>query len=248
MTTNINADDGVISGVAGLKTSADNSGVLALQTNGTTALTVNASQALGVGSTPSYGTSGQVLSSSGSSASPTWVTPSAGAMTLISTQTASNSASISWTGLSGYNHYMLIVDGISPNTSGATFYVQVGTGAGPTYITSGYSTNSLAAVGTGAPYNTVSVTTALIQSNEWNGGIRTTSYASGSLILNNMTNSKLTVGSGILSHIDTTNNALNLVIVNGQSTGNTTAKTAVRILFDFGNIASGTASLYGITS
>lgn len=72
MTTNINADDGVVSGVAGLKTSADNSGVLALQTNGTTALTVNASQALGVGSTPSYGTSGQVLTSAGSGAPPTW--------------------------------------------------------------------------------------------------------------------------------------------------------------------------------
>lgn len=78
MTTNINADDGVVSGVAGLKTSADNSGVLALQTNGTTALTVNASQALGVGSTPSYGTSGQVLTSGGSSAAPTWTTVGGG--------------------------------------------------------------------------------------------------------------------------------------------------------------------------
>ena len=78
MTTNINADDGVVSGVAGLKTSADNSGVLALKTNGTTALTVNASQALGVGSTPSYGTSGQVLTSGGSSAAPTWTTVGGG--------------------------------------------------------------------------------------------------------------------------------------------------------------------------
>lgn len=78
MTTNINADDGVVSGIAGLKTSADNSGVLALQTNGTTALTVNASQAIGVGSTPSFGTAGQVLTSGGSSASPTWTTVGGG--------------------------------------------------------------------------------------------------------------------------------------------------------------------------
>ena len=81
MTTNINADNGVSSGIPGLKTSADNSGVLALQTNGTTALTINASQAVGFGSTPTYGTSGQVLTSGGSSASPTWstvaVTPAA---------------------------------------------------------------------------------------------------------------------------------------------------------------------------
>lgn len=51
MPTNINADNGVVSGVAGLKTSADNSGVLALQTNGTTALTVNTSQNVGIGTT-----------------------------------------------------------------------------------------------------------------------------------------------------------------------------------------------------
>ena len=81
MASTVNSDDGVVSGIAGLKTSADNSGVLALQTNGTTAVTVNASQALGVGSTPSFGTSGQVLTSGGTSASPTWstvaVTPAA---------------------------------------------------------------------------------------------------------------------------------------------------------------------------
>ena len=46
MTTTINADDGVVSGSAGLKYSADSSGVLALQTNGTTAITVNTSQAV----------------------------------------------------------------------------------------------------------------------------------------------------------------------------------------------------------
>lgn len=44
MTTTLNADDGVVSGSAGLKYSADSSGVLALQTNGTTAVTVDASQ------------------------------------------------------------------------------------------------------------------------------------------------------------------------------------------------------------
>ena len=37
MTTIINADNGVVSGSAGLKTSADSTGILELQTNGTTA-------------------------------------------------------------------------------------------------------------------------------------------------------------------------------------------------------------------
>lgn len=44
MASIINADNGVVSGSAGLKTSADSTGVLALQTNGTTAVTVDTLQ------------------------------------------------------------------------------------------------------------------------------------------------------------------------------------------------------------
>lgn len=51
MATNINADNGVVSGSAGLKTSADSSGVLALQTNGTNAVTVDTSQNVGIATT-----------------------------------------------------------------------------------------------------------------------------------------------------------------------------------------------------
>lgn len=65
-----------------LVATADTTGILALQTNnGTTALTLNASQAIGVGSTPSFGTSGQVLTSGGSTAAPTWASSSATAIT-----------------------------------------------------------------------------------------------------------------------------------------------------------------------
>jgi len=45
----INGDNGVVSGTAGLKSSSDGTGILALQTNGTTAVTVDASQNVGVG-------------------------------------------------------------------------------------------------------------------------------------------------------------------------------------------------------
>ena len=53
MASTLNADNGVVSGSAGLKSSADSSGVLALQTNGTTAVTVDTAQNVGVGVTPS---------------------------------------------------------------------------------------------------------------------------------------------------------------------------------------------------
>jgi hypothetical protein len=74
MASTINSDDGVVSGSAGIKTTADSSGLLALQSNGVTGLTLNTSLAVGVGSTPAYGTSGQFLTSGGTSASPTWTT------------------------------------------------------------------------------------------------------------------------------------------------------------------------------
>ena len=44
MTTTINADNGVSSGSAGLKYTADNSGQLALQSNGNTAISIDTSQ------------------------------------------------------------------------------------------------------------------------------------------------------------------------------------------------------------
>ena len=51
---------------------------LQLQTVGTTRFTVGTSGELGIGASPSYGTSGQVLTSGGSGAAPTWTTVSSG--------------------------------------------------------------------------------------------------------------------------------------------------------------------------
>jgi len=81
MASTVNSDNGVVSGSAGLKTSADSTGVLALQSNGTTGLTLNTSGAIGVGSGNSTGTNGQVLTSAGSGAAPTWATAGASAAT-----------------------------------------------------------------------------------------------------------------------------------------------------------------------
>ena len=83
MASTINASNGLTSG---LISTGDASGVLQLQVNnGTAALTLNTTQALGVGSSPAYGTSGQVLTSAGSGAAPTWVTPTTGGGTVTTT-------------------------------------------------------------------------------------------------------------------------------------------------------------------
>lgn len=72
MATTINAT------TAGLVETSDGTAVLDLQTGGTTALRVNASQAIGVGSSPSFGTAGQFLTSQGNAASPTWTSGGGG--------------------------------------------------------------------------------------------------------------------------------------------------------------------------
>jgi hypothetical protein len=63
MPSSLNADNGVVSGTAGLKSSADNSGVLDLQTNGTTAISISASQVVTFANQPTYtgGTANGVL-------------------------------------------------------------------------------------------------------------------------------------------------------------------------------------------
>lgn len=69
MATIINADAG------GAIITGDASGILQLQGSGTARLTLNTSGAVGVGSSPSYGSSGQVLTSAGTGSAPTWATP-----------------------------------------------------------------------------------------------------------------------------------------------------------------------------
>jgi hypothetical protein len=71
MTTIINAD----TVIGGAVITGDASGILGLQAGGNTGLTLNSSRAIGVGAAPSFGTSGQILTSQGSSAAPIWSAP-----------------------------------------------------------------------------------------------------------------------------------------------------------------------------
>ena len=64
------------SGGTALVSTGDTSGALQLQVNGTTpSITLAANGSVGVGSSPSYGTNGQVLTSAGTGSAPSWVTP-----------------------------------------------------------------------------------------------------------------------------------------------------------------------------
>lgn len=67
-----------------LVTTGDTTGNLVLTVNNTTvAVTLSTTGAIGVGTSPSYGTSGQFLMSSGSGAAPTWTTLVSGAQDYV---------------------------------------------------------------------------------------------------------------------------------------------------------------------
>ena len=62
----------------------DTTGALSLTVNNTTAaLTLNTTGAFGVGASPSFGSSGQYLTSAGSGAAPTWTTLVSGAESFV---------------------------------------------------------------------------------------------------------------------------------------------------------------------
>ena len=83
----------------------------------------------------SAGTSGQVLTSNGASALPTFqAAGGGGAWTLISTSTASTSATIDFTGLSStYFQYMVVASNIQPVTDGVELFFRTSTDNGSSY-------------------------------------------------------------------------------------------------------------------
>jgi hypothetical protein len=78
------------------------------------------------------GTAGQLLQTNGAGA-PTWVTPSSGAVALISSVNIANVQTHNFTGLSGYYQYQLFVTAVSNTSVGNTaIRIQVGTGTAGT--------------------------------------------------------------------------------------------------------------------
>ena len=106
---------GTTSGTA-LVSTGNTDGTLQLQVNGTTpSITLAANGSIGVGSTPGYGTSGQVLTSGGTGAAPTWATVSAG-LTLGTPVATTSGTSITFTSIpAGTKQIILSLDRVSTN-------------------------------------------------------------------------------------------------------------------------------------
>jgi len=121
---------GITSGTAIVST-GDTTGNLVLQVNGTTSsVTLAATGAVGVGSTPGYGTSGQVLTSAGSLAAPTWAAVSTGPALGTPVDTTSGT-SIDFTGIpSGVRQITVMFSGVSIDGTSTSAIVQLGDSGG----------------------------------------------------------------------------------------------------------------------
>ena len=195
----------------------------------------------------SAGTTGQFLSSNGSSA-PSWVGAPASAMTLISTLTGNSSSTMQWTGLSGYNSYFIIFKNIQPQSAstGTQFGMVVGIGS-TTYLSSGYAQSGMLTYGNNIYYGRNSTLSYFQLCGAYNGINTGGTGANGSITMggfisnyfSHQTNSFVYTATGAVLESDN---------LSGAITSSNTI-TAIKLQFADGSVpASGTASLYGISS
>lgn len=179
------------------------------------------------------GTSGNVLTSNGAGADPSYQ-DKASALKFLSSQTASNSSSLDFTsGIdSTYPNYLFVYEDILPASS-TLLKVRVSTDAGSSWESTNYvaivSTDTTAIVMTSANMDTAS-----------GGG------ACGQLtICNPSSGSNYKRIYGVGSYMAATS-VYAATSTGGMWHGATTAINGVRFLMHSGNIASGTIRLYGI--
>jgi hypothetical protein len=195
------------------------------------------------------GTSGQVLTSNGASALPTFQALSAtsSAWVLISTGTASASAAIDFTGLSTtYSAYKIIYDNLYPGTTNTQFTILFSTNNGSSFITSSYQYTGMAQ-GTGAYAAAASTnSSSILLSNSVSFYTTTNTVGAGEITLFNPAGSQATK---LLTHLGSSyaGSPLNPVVYSTMGMYVTaSAVNAVRLQMSSGNIGTGTFKLYGV--
>jgi hypothetical protein len=170
---------------------------------------------------------------------------SSGALTLISTQTASTSADLRWTGLgSTYNVYLLTCTDVIPSTTSTNLLTQFGEGGTPTWETSSYA-SAAGTLNSGNGSNSQTATAGFIwnsivlvnngdgvQGQQWIHGIASTTLH------------KFVTGTSAISYNTSGDAGGNTMI--GTYKGDVNAITAIRVISSSGNLASGKCSLYGL--
>ena len=140
-----------------LSSTGNTDGTLQFQVNGTTpSVTLNTLGAIGVGSTPAFGTSGQVLTSAGSTAAPAWATPSAVNLTTGVTGTLPISNGGTGTTSTTFANLATNVTGTLPVANGGTGQTALSA------VSVGTSTNLAGGSNGTIPYQSAAGTTQML--------------------------------------------------------------------------------------
>lgn len=213
--------------------------------------------------TTSTGTSANALTSNGGATAPTYqVLPSGGgAWTLIQTQTASSSASLNFSITNTYTNYAVIFDSILAASSGQSFKLLLSTNAGSSFISSYdggyYAYAPVNGVPTliQSPSATSSYLPLSIPNVTYSGDTGSTPAVpiSGTAYLTALTTNSSTYYPAMWMDCGHATSGSPGVSFNWVTAyGNTTAASLninyLSFLFTSGNIASGTISLFGISS
>lgn len=196
----------------------------------------------------SVGTAGQALVSNGAGALPTFQTVSGlgGSFTFLGSATASASATIDFANLlsATYDNYLIVAEGVLPATNAITTQCRVGTGAGPTYQTTSYSTSGWGYSGAGG-------FTGGSGAMDLNLASRTSNTASrvggGQVWIKNVNASTDKIINTSWQNWDSTSGIDNISMISGRWQSSTVL-TSFRFLMSSGNISSGVYKLYGIAN
>jgi hypothetical protein len=193
------------------------------------------------------GTSGQILTSNGAAALPTWQpSSSAGNFVLLSSQTASTTASIAFSSTFITNAYAInavIFHDVIPVVDGASLHLTYSTNNGSSYLATNY----------------VSATWGINYSATTWANMNTTTYVIVSVGISNSAGYGLSgiiylfdlaTGNTPTSHGTAMKPPVGTAVPNASlfsSAQTTTLINNIKFAFDTGNISSGVISLYGIT-
>jgi hypothetical protein len=186
------------------------------------------------------GSAGNVLTSQGAAALPQWAAPASnGSLALISSQTASDSASIAFTtGLTTYNNLLLIITGLITVTDDVELLLQLSNNGGSTYASTGYLSGRTIYI-----YNSTTWTNNNI-TNAYNlmGECDDTNSSSGSFWIQDFNS-----GSRIkISGSGTVMNAGNPYYITSTGELSIAGPDAIKIFASSGHIQSGVFTLYGL--
>lgn len=198
----------------------------------------------------SPGTAGQVLTSNGNAASPTYqnVGAGTGAWVLISTQDAASSATVDFANLltNTYRLYMVVGYNITFQTATDQFWCRIGTGAGPTWKSGGtdyaYGVDGYSSAGAAVNSASTGAAQVLLATS-----VSATTDLPSSIMLNIFDPSNVSYKTPITAELNVTNNSTTLVERSVAASYLTAeAITSIRFLMSSGNIETGKFQLWGL--